>query len=125
PKDTTSQCMIDEDSFETIISNLTENAIKYSIDEKVIEYSISSDEKNVYLSVHDRGIGIPKKAIKSIFNKFYRVENPLSAKTKGHGLGLSIVKNLIDLNNGEITAHSEPGIGSTFIVRFPKLNEDV
>ena len=124
PKDKTSLCLIDEDSFETIISNLTENALKYSIEEKMIEYSISSDSSNVYMSIHDRGIGIPKKALKSIFNKFYRVENPLSAKTKGHGLGLSIVKNLVDLNGGDITVSSEVGIGSTFIVRFPKLVDE-
>lgn len=124
PKDKKALSLIDEDSFETIISNLTENAIKYSVDEKVIEYSISSDPESVYLSVHDHGIGIPKKAQKSIFNKFYRVENPLSAKTKGHGLGLSIVKNLVNLNNGEITVQSELGEGSTFIIKFPKLVED-
>lgn len=121
PKDKKSLCLIDEDSFETIISNLTENSIKYSLNDKVIEYSISSDADSVYLSVHDHGIGIPKKATKNIFNKFYRVEDPLSAKTKGHGLGLSIVKNLVELNGGEISVNSEEGKGATFIVRFPKF----
>lgn len=125
PKDKVSNCLIDEDSFETIVSNLTENALKYTIEDKVIEYSISSDAEYVYMSIHDRGIGIPKKAMKNIFNKFYRVENPLSAKTKGHGLGLSIVKNLVDLNGGEISVSSDLGIGSTFIVRFPKLVADI
>ncbi|SMO59306.1 sensor histidine kinase [Gracilimonas mengyeensis] len=118
--------MIDRDSFETIISNLTENAIKYSSDVKFIEYQISSDDGHVYLSVTDHGIGIPKKAQKNIFNKFYRVEDSdtLSTKVKGHGLGLSIVKNMVNLNGGSINVKSTVGRGTTFIVRFPKLVKD-
>ena len=120
--------MIDSDSFETIVSNLTENAIKYSTDEKYIEYQISSNKDSVFFSITDHGIGIPKKAQKNIFKKFYRVDDSdsLSTKIKGHGLGLSIVQNMVNLNGGTIEVKSSLGKGTTFIVRFPKLaKEDV
>ncbi|MFP8490306.1 sensor histidine kinase [Gracilimonas sp. Q87] len=117
---------VDKDSIETILSNLTENAIKYSKDEKYLEYQISSDDKHVFLSVTDHGIGIPKREQKNIFKKFYRVENSdiTSSKIKGHGLGLSIVKNMVELNDGTIDVKSNPGQGTTFIVRFPKLGQE-
>jgi signal transduction histidine kinase len=117
---------VDKDNIETILSNLTENAIKYSKDEKYIEYQISSNDKHVFLSISDHGVGIPKREQKNIFKKFYRVENSdtTSSKVKGHGLGLSIVKNMIELNGGTIDVKSNPGQGTTFIVRFPKLNRE-
>lgn len=118
--------MIDRDNFETIVSNLTENAIKYSTDEKYIEYQISSNSDDVFFSITDKGIGIPKRAQKNIFNKFYRVEDSdsMSTQIKGHGLGLSIVKNMVELNGGDIEVKSSVGQGTTFIVRFPKLMKE-
>jgi signal transduction histidine kinase len=64
-----------------------------------------------------------KKDISHIFDKFYRAEDTLTAQTKGHGLGLSIVKNLVQLNGGTIKVSSEPGKGSIFAVSFPILVE--
>lgn len=113
---------VDPDSFETILSNLVENAIKYSDEEKYLGISLNADNDKVYLSIEDQGIGMSKKVISSIFDKFFRAEDSLTAKTKGHGLGLSIVKNLVDLNEGTIEVKSEPGRGSTFIVSFPILS---
>ncbi|HBQ59890.1 MAG TPA: sensor histidine kinase, partial [Balneolaceae bacterium] len=83
-------------------------------------------KNNVYFSISDRGQGIAKKDQKNIFKKFYRVEksDTQSQKIKGHGLGLSIVKNLVELNNGTIEVKSSLGKGTTFIVRFPKLEAD-
>ncbi|MBO6585418.1 MAG: HAMP domain-containing histidine kinase [Gracilimonas sp.] len=119
-------CLIDSDSFETIVHNLTENAIKYSKDEKCIEYQISSNKDNVFFSISDHGMGIPKKEQKNIFKKFYRVDDSdsKSTKIKGHGLGLSIVRNMVSLNGGKIEVKSSSGKGTTFIVRFPKLDGD-
>lgn len=119
-------CLIDQDNFETILNNLTENAIKYSTDQKFIEYQVSTDKEYVFFSITDHGIGIPKKAQKNIFNKFYRVEesDSRSSKIKGHGLGLSIVKNMVELNGGKIEVKSSLGKGTTFIVRFPKLAQE-
>ncbi|MCR9131530.1 MAG: HAMP domain-containing histidine kinase [bacterium] len=113
--------MLDPDHFENVISNLTENAIKYSQDNKNILYTTSSTDKEVIINVSDTGIGIPRKHLRNIFKKFYRVEDTLVAKTKGHGLGLSIVKNLIELNGGKIDVQSEVGIGTTFSLKFPIL----
>jgi signal transduction histidine kinase len=113
--------MIDRDHFETILGNLLENSIKYSWDRKEISVHVYADKKQVYLSVADKGQGIPKKAQKNIFKKFYRVENSMTAQTKGHGLGLSIVKNMVQLNGGTISVNSEPGKGSEFIVAFHAL----
>lgn len=113
--------MVDPDHLETILNNLVENSLKYSPNQKSIQIDLRSDSESVKLSVSDKGKGISKKAQKNIFDKFYRVENSLTAKTKGHGLGLSIVKNLVSLNGGEISVHSEPGRGSTFTLTFKAL----
>lgn len=119
-------CLIDRDSFETIAANLTENALKYSGDDKHIEFQVSATKDHVYFSVTDHGIGIPKKAQKNIFKKFYRVEDSesRSSRIKGHGLGLCIVKNMVDMNGGQIEVKSSLGKGATFIVRFPKLESN-
>lgn len=113
--------MIDPDHLETIMNNLIENSLKYSHKEKAIQIDLLSDVDKVHLSVTDKGEGIPKKAQKSIFDKFYRVENSLTAKTKGHGLGLSIVKNLVELNGGTVSVKSEPDKGAMFTLSFPAL----
>lgn len=113
--------MIDSDHFNIIFGNLIENSIKYSWHDKEIHVTVSSTKGHVTVSVADKGQGIPKKAQKNIFNKFYRIENSMTAQTKGHGLGLSIVKNLVDLNGGKITVNSEPGKGAVFTVHFPAL----
>jgi signal transduction histidine kinase len=115
--------MVDADSFETIISNLVENAVKYSNDEKFIGIRLNKNGRSVKLEVEDHGIGMTKKNMSNIFEKFFRGEDSLTAKTKGHGLGLSIVKNLVDLNGGDIDVKSEPNQGSTFTVSFPILVE--
>ncbi|MGK7369740.1 MAG: sensor histidine kinase, partial [Candidatus Halalkalibacterium sp. M3_1C_030] len=116
--------MIDTDSFDTIIGNLLENAIKYSRDEKYIGISLEQKDSEIILKVKDHGMGIPKKSMKHIFEKFYRAEDVLTANTKGHGLGLSIVKNLVEQNGGEVTVRSEENSGSCFTIRFPVAQEE-
>lgn len=111
--------MIDPDHLDTMLNNLVENAVKYSRDEKEIVISLRSHSDKIYLSISDKGPGIPKKAQKHIFDKFYRVENSLTAKTKGHGLGLAIVKNIVEMNGGTIEVESVPDKGSVFTVIFP------
>lgn len=113
--------MVDIDSFNTILSNLVENAVKYSTNEKFIGITLDSDDNDVILQVEDRGVGMSKKDTQHIFDKFYRAEDPLTAQTKGHGLGLSIVKNLVELNGGRIEVVSKRGKGSTFTITFPIL----
>ena len=114
--------MVDPDHLETILNNLVENSLKYSNSEKQITIYSSYDGQNqVEISVMDRGEGIPVKVQKNIFDKFFRAENAMTANTKGHGLGLSIVKNLVELNGGRISVSSRSGDGSTFTLRFKPL----
>ena len=113
--------MVDADHIETTLNNLVENAMKYSRDEKDISIAVEKKGGYVSVSVSDKGTGIPKKSLRYIFDKFYRVEDSLTAKTKGHGLGLSIVKNMVEMNGGTIDVKSEYGVGSTFVVKFPTL----
>ncbi|MEL7833817.1 HAMP domain-containing sensor histidine kinase [Fodinibius sp. Rm-B-1B1-1] len=120
--DSLPQANIDRNSLETILSNLVDNAIKYSNDHKYLGIKVLNQAKNIEMHIEDHGIGIEKKNLSNIFDKFFRIEDSLTAKTKGHGLGLSIVKNLVQLNGGTIKVESKPGQGSTFIITFPILN---
>ncbi len=117
--DDLSPVMIDPESYETMLSNLVENAIKYSFDEKYLGIRVFKQGKKVIVDVEDRGIGIPQSDQKNIFEKFYRVEDPNTATTKGHGLGLSIVKDLANHNGGDIRMKSSYRKGSTFSLHFP------
>jgi len=117
--------MLDEHSLNTIISNLANNALKYSIHNKFLGIYLSHKGKDIILQVKDHGIGMSKKSINHIFEKFFRIEDTLTVQTKGYGLGLSIVKNLVDLNNGTINVTSREGEGSTFTVTFPAIVEPI
>ncbi|MCH8485631.1 MAG: HAMP domain-containing histidine kinase [Candidatus Cyclonatronum sp.] len=118
-EDDVPKIMVDQNSFETILGNLIENAVKYSPEEKYLGIRVYSDTKKVFVEVQDHGTGIPPESQKLIFDKFYRVEETLTARTKGHGLGLSIVKNLTERNGGAISLNSTYGKGSTFTLSFP------
>ena len=74
-----------------------------------------------FFSVKDNGIGITRKQRKKIFNRFYQADSTLSRHAEGTGLGLSIVKFILDAHKGRITVESEPGKGSTFTIRMPKV----
>ncbi len=111
--------LVDKESFRVVLSNLVENAMKYSPEEKYLSINVFRSGKFVQMDVEDRGLGIPSKALKHIFDKFYRVEDTLTARTKGHGLGLSIVKALCEMNGGRIFVTSSYREGSIFSVQFP------
>lgn len=113
---------IDRGHFETILSNLIENSVKYSRDRFFLLITTKIESNKVYIMVQDQGIGIPKSALNHIFEKFYRVEDTLTAQTKGHGLGLSIVKHLTELNNGIISVESTYMKGTTFTLEFPLID---
>ncbi len=99
--------------------NLIDNAVKYSEDKKRITIEVAPENGFGVLSVTDWGIGISKHDQKHIFDKFYRVAKRNLARTQGTGLGLSLVKQLMDAQRGKITVTSEPGQGSTFKLYFP------
>lgn len=110
----------DPDMIERILLNLLSNAIKFTDEGDKISVSISLEEnKNVIISVKDSGIGIEKEKQKNIFKPFGQITESISRNQEGSGLGLSIVKSLVKLHNGEILLNSEEGKGSEFIVKLP------
>lgn len=112
----------DAEAVSEAIINLLDNAVNYSKDKKHVEL-VTGEEKNfVFAEVTDKGIGIAKEDQKRIFEKFYRVKSGLVHNTKGTGLGLSLVKQIMDAHKGEVSIDSEPGEGSTFRLKFKKLN---
>lgn len=109
----------DRDSLDPILGNLIENAIKYRGGNTYLSVRARLEGRTVIVEVEDRGLGIPAAAQRHVFDKFYRVEDSLTARTKGHGLGLSIVKTLAELNGGTVGVRSAPGEGSVFHVTLP------
>ncbi len=121
----TPEIEVDSSDLQSILDNLIDNAVKYSPDGKFIEIRTNSNNERVTLIVKDRGVGIPKEFQKYIFDKFFRVEDALTAQTKGHGLGLSIVKDLTTRNGGTVSVSSTPGKGSVFTIQFPVADSSV
>jgi signal transduction histidine kinase len=100
------------------VANLTDNALKYSPDGSVVTLSADTTDNQVELSVKDNGIGIDQEDIPRIWDRLYRAEQ--SRTTPGLGLGLSLVRAIIEAHGGTIDVASEPGHGSTFTLRLPK-----
>jgi len=103
----------------SVLTNLLENAYKYTPDERRIEVRAFTERGRVVFSVRDNGIGIPAREQKRIFRKFYQVDRKLSRDTGGCGLGLSIVDHIVRAHGGEVTVQSKPREGSTFSVVLP------
>ncbi len=101
------------------ITNLLENAVKYSSVPKKIQINVQQQGPGVSISVQDHGIGIPLKDLPHIFDRFYTVDKARSRKSGGAGLGLSMVKLVIEKHHGEISVTSEPGKGSCFTLKIP------
>jgi two-component system sensor histidine kinase SenX3 len=106
------------------IHNLIENAINYSSQGTNVTIVVEVNEKIVEITVKDQGIGIAQSEIDRIFERFYRVDPARSRATGGTGLGLSIVKHVAQNHGGEIKVWSAPGIGSTFSLRLPMIQEN-
>ena len=109
--------ILDYSTVKTILSNFISNAIKYS-NEGIITIKTKKEDDTFILSVQDEGIGIPKNKLNYIYDRFYQVDKSRSSKIST-GLGLSIVKKIVELNKGTIDVESSVGIGSTFIVKLP------
>lgn len=108
--------LADRTHFSNIISNLIDNAVKYSKEEAELSISCRQTGGTVTVSVTDRGIGIPLDKQKHIFDKFYRVPTGNLHNIKGYGLGLFYVKSMVEKHGGTITVKSEPDKGSTFTI---------
>lgn len=108
------------EDMEKIFSNLIGNAIRYGKENGWIRIRSSNKEKCLFILVEDNGIGIGKDDLINIFKEFYRSQNAKKSVYFGTGLGLSLVKQLIEKYNGRINAESEEGMGTTFSVEFPQ-----
>jgi signal transduction histidine kinase len=109
----------DKDAMVTVLLNLLDNAFKYTGDNKRIVLRVRQESGEICFEVEDNGIGLPRRAIKRIFDRFYQVDQSLSRKGAGCGLGLSIVKFIVEAHGGRIGVESKPGQGSRFTVRLP------
>lgn len=111
----------DRIAFTSIITNLLENATKYSDPGEVIDIKLTEEGDKIVLTVADQGIGVPVADRTEIFKRFYRVEEEAVRKSKGTGLGLFIVKELVELHKGMISVSSNSPKGSIFEAQFRKI----
>ncbi len=110
----------DPERIRAVFQNLLENSVKYSKPSGSIKIGMRVDEKNaVLVRIKDDGIGIPKDQQKDIFNRFFRASNAVKAETDGSGLGLYIVKNIVERHDGKIWFESAEGDGVTFYFTLP------
>ena len=110
---------LDTDKFIQVVDNIMNNAIKYSPDGGVITCRLLETHNNVILSISDQGLGIPKKDLGHVFDRFFRVDKARSRAQGGTGLGLAISKEVIELHHGRIWVDSVEGKGSTFYISLP------
>lgn len=110
----------DPDKIERIILNLLSNAIKYTEADGKISVNIYSDKENVYITVSDTGIGIPEEKINKIFERYEQIDNKLTRNFNGSGIGLSLVRSLVEMHEGRVWVESKVNEGSKFIISLPK-----
>ena len=114
----------DDIHFPNAISNLIENAIKYSEDPAKVEIECKEVDGMVVIDIKDNGIGIPEKLKEKIFERYYRIHRGRSTDVHGFGIGLSYVKQVIEAHEGVIRVESEVGVGTTFTVMIPLVKDE-
>jgi len=116
---------VDEVHFQNVIFNLMDNAVKYRKTDEALNITMKTwnDDKFLYLSIKDTGMGMKKENLKKIFDKFYRVHTGNVHDVKGFGLGLAYVKKVVDLHDGEIKVESEFGKGTKFTIKLPVIHD--
>lgn len=110
---------IDRGMMEVVIGNLMDNAVKFTPQGQRLDIIVQKQGQEVWFRMKDSGGGIPETQLDRIFRRFYQIESPLRRSHEGMGLGLSIAKELVELNNGRIWAESVEGIGSEFFMALP------
>ncbi|MBE0676075.1 MAG: hybrid sensor histidine kinase/response regulator [Bacteroidales bacterium] len=111
----------DPDDMEIIFNNLLSNAVKYNVDKGHVDIVINGCDDTVGIIFSDTGIGIRENDLERLFDEFVRIKNEKTRDITGSGLGLSIVKKVVELYNGTIAVESKPDTGSTFTVKLPRL----
>lgn len=119
PKKDLPKLRVDPTKMRMAISNLIDNAIKYTLAGGRVEVGIRVRQKDALVYVKDSGIGIPPEQMANLFSKFFRADNAVRMQTSGSGLGLFIVKNIVERHGGKIWAESEEGEGTTFYLTVP------
>ena len=115
----------DSEKLKLILSNLINNALKYSYKDSKVIIRVSIEDDILHISVQDFGTGISEKNQKIIFERFKRLDSGINSINRGHGLGLSITKALLDVLDGDITIDSKKGEGSTFSISLPEAKNMV
>lgn len=118
------QIWCDRIALQQIMTNLVENALKYSGAKSRVTVTVKETTQEGILEVSDDGVGISDEGLQVIFDRFHQVDSSSTRKVGGFGLGLFIVKQLVDAHGGEIDVASTEGVGTTFTVRFPKRESD-
>lgn len=113
------QIIIDKETMQQVITNLVDNAIKYGEENQTVLLVCAKEENKIHISITNKGEGIPAEELPNIFNRFYRVENSRNRKTGGIGLGLSVVKSIVEWHGGNISVDSVPNAETTFTVSLP------
>ena len=110
---------VDQDKMMQVIDNIMNNALKYSPDGGTITCRLMETHNSIVLSVTDEGLGIPRKDLQHVFERFYRVDKARARSMGGTGLGLSISKEVLNMHGGRIWATSVENKGSTFFISLP------
>jgi signal transduction histidine kinase len=110
---------VDGDAIEQAVLNLLTNAMKYSGESRRIDLGLRREDGNAVISVSDRGMGIRPSDRRRIFESFYRADSPAVEEVPGTGLGLTLVEHIVTAHGGSVELESNPGQGSTFILRLP------
>jgi len=116
-----SEVMVSKFHFTNVIVNILDNAVKYTNDAPNIDIYTENAGNNIILKIKDQGIGMNKNVQKHVFDKFYREQKGNIHDVKGHGLGLSYVKKIVEHNHGSVYVESEKGKGSIFIIKLPLI----
>ncbi len=110
--------LLDPEAWERVVSNLLSNALKFT-PSGAIDVQVRGEREHAVLTVTDTGIGIAAEDVSRVFSRFYRVEDPRARSQEGTGLGLGLVRELVQMHGGTVTAQSTPGRGTSMVIRVP------